>query len=81
VRIVRAGDRLMAGDVSLEVLHPPAVGPEGNENARSLVIQVRHAGHSILLTGDLEGPGLRLLLDEVARRPVDVFKFFPKIRQ
>lgn len=72
VRIVRAGDRLMAGDVSLEVLHPPAVGPEGNENARSLVLQVRHAGHSILLTGDLEGDGLRRLLDEVAPRPVDV---------
>jgi competence protein ComEC len=72
VRVVRAGDRLMAGDVSLEVLHPPAVGPEGNENARSLVLQVRHAGHSLLLTGDLEGAGLRRLLDELAPRPIDV---------
>ena len=72
VRVVRAGDRLMAGDVALEVLHPPAVGPDGNENARSLVIQVRHAGHSILLTGDLEGAGLRRLLDELPPRPVDV---------
>jgi competence protein ComEC len=72
VRVVRAGDRLLAGDVSQEVLHPPAMGPEGNENARSLVLQVRHAGHSILLTGDLEGAGLRRLLDELAPRPVDV---------
>src|SRR5262249_21155062 len=48
--------------VTLEVLHPPAEGPEGNENARSLVLLVRHAGHAILLTGDLEGAGLERLL-------------------
>jgi competence protein ComEC len=72
MRIVKAGDRLTAGDVSLEVLHPPAVGPEGNENARSLVLQVRHAGHVILLTGDLEGEGLRRMLSELPARRVDV---------
>ncbi|MCI0464368.1 MAG: ComEC/Rec2 family competence protein [Gemmataceae bacterium] len=65
-RIVRAGDRLSAGAVTLEVLHPPAVGPDGNENARSLVLLVRHAGHSILLTGDLEGPGLARVLAQPA---------------
>jgi competence protein ComEC len=72
VRVVRAGDRLSAGDVALEVLHPSAVGPEGNENARSLVLLLRHAGHSIMLTGDLEGPGLErvLMLPSV---PLDVF--------
>jgi competence protein ComEC len=57
LRVVQAGDVLTAGDVRLEVLHPPAWGPEGNENARSMVLAVRHAGHTILLTGDLEGPG------------------------
>lgn len=57
VRIVRAGDRLFAGAVTLDVLHPPAAGPEGNENARSLVLLVRHGAHAILLTGDLEGSG------------------------
>jgi competence protein ComEC len=77
MRIVKAGDRLTAGDVSLEVLHPPAVGPEGNENARSLVLQVRHAGHVILLTGDLEGEGLRRALDELAARRLDVLISFP----
>jgi competence protein ComEC len=61
-RVVRAGDRLEAGEVQFEVLHPPAVGPEGNENARSLVLLVRHAGHTLLLTGDLEGPGLARVL-------------------
>jgi competence protein ComEC len=62
VRIVRAGDRLGAGAVDMAVLHPPAAGPPGNENARSLVLRVRHGGHAILLTGDLEGPGLERLL-------------------
>jgi competence protein ComEC len=62
VRTVRAGDRLSAGGVELEVLHPPASGSEGNENARSLVLLVRHAGHALLLTGDLEGPGLDRVL-------------------
>ena len=62
VRIVRAGDRLKAGDLEMDVLHPPATGPEGNENARSLVLLIRHAGHSLLLTGDLEGAGLERVL-------------------
>jgi len=71
-RIVKAGDRLTAGDVVLEALHPPAVGPDGNENARSLVLLVRHAGHSILLTGDLEGKGLQRVLGELPRHRVHV---------
>jgi competence protein ComEC len=72
-RIVRAGDRLSAGPVEIEVLHPPADGPEGNENARSMVLLVRHAGHSILLTGDLEGPGLERVLT-LPSKMVDVLK-------
>jgi competence protein ComEC len=62
VRIVSAGHRLRLGAVELDVLHPQPVGPEGKENFRSLVLLVRHAGHSILLTGDLEGPGTQQLL-------------------
>jgi competence protein ComEC len=69
LRVVRAGDRLAAGAVTLDVLHPPAQGPEGNENARSLVLRVRHGGHTLLLTGDLEGPGQERLL---RLRPVRV---------
>jgi competence protein ComEC len=57
-RVLKAGDRLQAGTIRMEVLHPPLVGPEGNENSRSLVLLVQHAGHTILLTGDLEGSGL-----------------------
>ena len=71
IRTVKSGDRLTTGVVELRVLHPPAMGPEGNENARSLVLEVRHAGHSILLTGDLEGPGLEMVL-RLERRRFDV---------
>jgi competence protein ComEC len=70
-RVVKAGDRLTAGDVSLDVLHPPPVGPDGTENARSLVLLVQHAGHSLLLTGDLEEPGLGRVLSQPFR-PIDV---------
>ena len=62
IRIVKAGDRLAAGPVTLEILHPPPVGPPGKENHRSLVLLIRHAGHALLLTGDLEGPGLEQVL-------------------
>lgn len=58
VRTATAGDRFAAGDVELTVLHPPRDGPDGVENVRSLVLLVRHRGHSLLLTGDLEGAGM-----------------------
>ena len=68
VRTVKTGDRMTAGDVELRVLHPPASGPDGNENTRSMVLEVRHAGHTILLTGDLEGTGLDMFLRLAPRR-------------
>jgi competence protein ComEC len=61
VRTVRAGDQLAAGDVQIDVLHPTAEGPYGVENVRSMVLLVRHRGHSILLTGDVEGAGVEQL--------------------
>jgi hypothetical protein len=42
--------RLSAEEVDLDVLHRPPIGPDGNENARSMVLAVRHAGHMVLLT-------------------------------
>jgi competence protein ComEC len=62
LRVLRTGDRLQAGDVAIDVLHPPPTGPDGNENTRSLVLLIHHAGHSLLLTGDLEGAGLERVL-------------------
>jgi competence protein ComEC len=71
VRVVSAGDRWEDDGVSFEVLHPPPAGRPGAENARSLVLRVRHRDLCILLTGDLEDPGLDAVL---ATRvgPVDV---------
>jgi competence protein ComEC len=71
VRVLSCGNRLRSGEIEIEVLHPPPVGPDGNENSRSLVLLIRHAGHSILLTGDLEGAGLEQVMNLSAPR-VDV---------
>jgi competence protein ComEC len=71
IRVVSAGQRFEAGDVSFEVLHPPVAGPPGVENERSLVLVVRHAGHVILLTGDLEKAGSDRVLS-LTPTPADV---------
>jgi len=70
-RVAVAGDRFEAGGVTLEVLHPPAEGPAGNENTRSMVLLVRYAGAMVLLTGDLEGEG-QAMARERGIPPVDV---------
>jgi competence protein ComEC len=60
-----AGDRLKVDEaVKLEVLHPPAVGVAGSDNANSIVLLVEFGGKRILLTGDLESPGLESLMNE-----------------
>ncbi|HJZ89901.1 MAG TPA: ComEC/Rec2 family competence protein [Gemmataceae bacterium] len=71
VRIARAGDRFTAGEVEISVLHPPADGPVGVENVRSLVLLIRHRGHSLVLTGDLEGLGADMVI-RTPIAPVDV---------
>src|SRR5262249_14946762 len=60
-----AGDHFQYGEIVLDVLHPPIEGPEGNENARSMVLLLRHANRTILFTGDLEKQGLT---DVLAKR-------------
>lgn len=62
LQIVHAGRGWQADAVSLEVLHPPPLGPAGKENARSLVLLVKYADWSMLLTGDLEEAGLTRVL-------------------
>jgi competence protein ComEC len=72
IEIVKAGDEIHAGDkVMMEVLHPPEIGPEGTENVRSLTLRVKHQGHQVLLTGDLEAEGLRRVLQTPTPR-IDV---------
>lgn len=69
--IIKKGDVFEEGDVEIEVLHPPAEGPAGTENARSLVLIITYQGHRILLTGDLEQPGMEKVM-QIPIAPVDV---------
>jgi competence protein ComEC len=70
LREIFAGDRLATGDASqIEVLHPPRRGIIGSDNANSLVLVVEFGRRRILLTGDLESPGLN---DVLAEEPLDV---------
>ena len=69
--LITRGAVLEEGDVQIEVLHPPGKGPEGAENARSLVLLITYAGERILLTGDLEEPGLSQVMQQPIA-PVDV---------
>lgn len=64
-----SGDRLRnRANVRIEVLHPPRAGVLGSDNANSVVLLVEHQGKRLLLTGDLESPGLDDLL---AEEPID----------
>jgi competence protein ComEC len=54
--------------MTIEVLHPPRLGPEGPENVRSLVLRVTSGERSLLLTGDLEKAGLEMFLRTEPRR-------------
>lgn len=71
LRSVSAGQALASGSLRIEALHPPAKGPAGNENVRSLVLLLRYGDAGILLTGDLEPPGLGMVTHRPAPR-VDV---------
>lgn len=69
VREIYAGQRLATGSgANIEVLHPPRRGVLGSDNANSIVLKIEHAGRRVLLTGDLESPGLEDLL---AEEPLD----------
>lgn len=60
------GDIIQLGDknqrVTFEVLHPTELGVIGSDNANSLVLGVEHLGKRLILTGDVESPGLEHLL-------------------
>lgn len=69
IREAFGGQSLAVGDgTKIEVLHPPRKGVYGSDNANSIVLLVEYGGRRILLTGDLESPGLDDLL---AEEPLD----------
>jgi competence protein ComEC len=71
-RSIHTPAALQVDGTELKVLHPPAQGPEGNENARSLVLLVQHRDLRLLLTGDLEGAGLARVLATPPPGHIDV---------
>jgi len=52
----------LTGGVGIQVLHPPADGVPGTDNANSMVLSIEYHDERILLPGDLEGVGLEQLL-------------------
>lgn len=68
IREIYAGQRLAGGETAIEVLHPPRKGVIGSDNANSIVLKIDNGGRRILLTGDLEPPGLQ---DVLAEEPLD----------
>jgi competence protein ComEC len=66
IRILKAPDRLATHPrCRIDVLHPGSSGMLGSDNANSLVLAVEAYGRRILLTGDLESPGVEAVLAEV----------------
>jgi competence protein ComEC len=55
-------DAAVDGSAWGRLLHPPARFVASLDNARSLVLQVDHAGRSLVLPGDVEWPGTDTLL-------------------
>ncbi len=65
IRNIWAGDRLMLdGRVSVVVRSPGVNERHALDNANSVVLEITHADRRILLTGDLEQEGLRMLLEQ-----------------
>ena len=65
IRRIAAGASLdVMGSTSIDVLHPPAMGVPGSDNANSIVLMVEHGGRRLLLPGDLEEQGLDELLSQ-----------------
>jgi competence protein ComEC len=74
VELSRESPRRVVGDMTVDVLWPPAHDGGGSRNDRSLVLQVEVAGRRLLLTGDLGADAERRLLESAAPVAVDILK-------
>ncbi len=64
VRLLSEHDRIEAGGLRCEVLHPDArfvLAPDLSQNEKSLVLLCRFRGLSFLLTGDIQGRAMERL--------------------
>ena len=72
-RVVQPGQHIpLDRDTELEILWPPPTGPELSSNDSAVVAQLRYAGRSILLTGDIQEPAEKALLDHADLLHADV---------
>ena len=60
----RTGNSLTQGYWSMLALHPPEQGVSGSDNANSLCVLIEFAGRRVLLPGDLEPPGMQMLVSQ-----------------
>jgi competence protein ComEC len=75
LRFVQAGDTFpLAHHCTLEVLHPAGMFRDGLDNAHSIVLRVRYAERSVVVTGDVEKAGVRAMLESHPAERVDVFQ-------
>ncbi|MCA9238406.1 MAG: ComEC/Rec2 family competence protein [Planctomycetales bacterium] len=66
LREIWMGDRLRLRDAAttIEVLFPPREGVIGRDNANSVLLSIEAYGRRILLPGDLEPPGIDLVMSD-----------------
>jgi len=60
--LIQAGDVIHFGAVEVSVLWPPGAGEQSTNND-SITLRVKFGEHSILLTGDIEKPAERALVE------------------
>ncbi|MEQ1824563.1 MAG: ComEC/Rec2 family competence protein [Pirellula sp.] len=60
----RKGDMHEGKNWSLLAMHPPTQGVQGTDNANSMCVLIQYAGRRILLPGDLEPPGMQMLVSQ-----------------
>ena len=58
----KKGDVYQGDGWNVLAMHPPEQGVDGTDNANSLCVMLEFAGRRILLPGDLEPPGMQMLV-------------------
>lgn len=71
--VIQAGDVILFGAAEVSVLWPPNTGEESTNND-SIVLRLKFGEHSILLTGDIEKPAERALIESHQDLTADVVK-------
>src|SRR3970282_1682384 len=72
----RAGDRIVVGDLTLDILAPEGCfnGTDSDPNNDSLVIRLVWREDAVLFSGDAEEPSQQAVMDEGAPLHADVLK-------